>query len=96
MSQFEEIPSPGRDFQGSRALGGLAACKTLGIPKPAARQCGPFGGSAIPGVKPVRGNSPPAIAARDLGSRPPIVADVGGLEPSVPLVLLLVGESLGR
>ena len=34
MSQFEEIPSPGRGFQGSRALGGLAACtgKTLGIP----------------------------------------------------------------
>ena len=31
MSQFEEIPSPGRGFQGSRALGGLAACKTLGI-----------------------------------------------------------------
>ena len=29
MSQFEEIPSPGRGFQGSRALGGLAACKTL-------------------------------------------------------------------
>ena len=28
-SQFEEIPSPGRGFQGSRALGGLAACKTL-------------------------------------------------------------------
>ena len=42
------------------------------------------------------GNSPPAIAARDLGSRPPIVADVGGLEPSVPLVLFLVGKSLGR
>jgi hypothetical protein len=32
------------------------------------------------------------MAARDLGSRPPIVAEVGGLEPSVPLVLLLVGE----
>ena len=31
MSQFEEIPSPGRGFQGSRALGGLAACKTLAI-----------------------------------------------------------------
>jgi hypothetical protein len=29
MSQFEEIPPPGRGFQGSRALGGLAACKTL-------------------------------------------------------------------
>ena len=31
MSQVEEIPSPGRGFQGSRA-NGLAACKTLGIP----------------------------------------------------------------
>ena len=31
MSQFEEIPSPGRGFQGSRVLGirALAACKTL-------------------------------------------------------------------
>ena len=31
MSQFEEIPSPGCGFQGSRVLGNpaLAACKTL-------------------------------------------------------------------
>ena len=29
MSQFEEISSPGRGFQGS-ALRVLAACKTLG------------------------------------------------------------------
>ena len=60
----------------------------------AARQCGSFGGSAIQ-----RKQDPFSsllMAARDLGSRPPIVADVGGLEPSVPLVLLLVGESLGR
>ena len=34
MSQFEEIPSPGYGFQGSRVLGNpaLAACKTLGMP----------------------------------------------------------------
>ena len=38
----------------------------------------------------------PRVAARGLRSRPPIVAEVGGLEPSVPLMLLLVGESLGR
>ena len=34
MSQSEEIPSPGRRFQGSRASRkscGLADCKTLGI-----------------------------------------------------------------
>ena len=36
MSQFEEIPSPGRGFQGSRALGGLAACKTLASKQQAA------------------------------------------------------------
>ena len=31
MSQFEEIPSQGRGFQGARVLGNraLAACKTL-------------------------------------------------------------------
>ena len=37
MSQFEEIPSPGRGFQGSRALGGLAACKTLASKRDEAR-----------------------------------------------------------
>ena len=36
--------------------------------------------------EPVRGNSPPAVAARVPGSRPPIAADVGGLEPSAPRV----------
>ena len=36
--------------------------------------------------EPVCGNSPPAVAARVPGSRPPIAADVGGLEPSAPRV----------
>ena len=34
--------------------------------------------------EPVCGNSPPAVAARVPGSRPPIAAEVGGLEPSAP------------
>ena len=40
MSQFEEIPSPGRGFQGS-AFGNraLAACKTLGIPSKNQQAC---------------------------------------------------------
>ena len=39
MSQFEEIPSPGRGFQGLPRLG-LAACKTLGMPSKPARSSG--------------------------------------------------------
>ena len=40
MSQSGEIPSPGRGFQDSRALGkrGLAAGKTLGILEEASSQ----------------------------------------------------------
>ena len=41
MSQVEEIPSPGRGFQGSRALGGLAACKTLASKKNSPSKLGP-------------------------------------------------------
>ena len=79
--------------EGPHGALGQAVRASGGQPR-AARQCGSFGGSAIQ-----RKQDPFSsllVAARDLGSRPPIVADVGGLEPSVPLVLLLVGESLGR
>ena len=79
--------------EGPQGALGQAVRASGGQPR-AARQCGSFGGSAIQ-----RKQDPFSsllVAARDLGSRPPIVADVGGLEPSVPLVLLLVGESLGR
>ena len=54
----------------------------------AKRPSGVFAGSAIPGGKPVRGNSPPWVAARVPRSRPPIAAEVGGLEPSAPESLL--------
>ena len=87
-----ERPSP-LDVRSPRARSAKSCALRGGQPR-AARQCGSFGGSAIQ-----RKQGPSCsllVAARDLGSRPPIVAEVGGLGPSVPLVLLLVGESLGR
>ena len=47
MSQFEEIPSPGRGFQGSRALG-LAACKTLASKLAASPGAGPTSTARVP------------------------------------------------
>jgi hypothetical protein len=55
MSQFEEIPSPGRGFQGSRALGGLAACKTL-----ASRKSSVYRRRAVP--PPQEGPRQPVLA----------------------------------
>ena len=69
--------------EGPQGALGQAVRASGGQPR-AARQCGSFGGSAIQ-----RKQDPFSsllVAARDLGSRPPIVAEVGGLEPSVPLV----------
>ena len=67
--------APGRARPSRARFGGPTAG---GPPMRAVRRFGYPGGHGSP--------SPPAVAARDLGSRPPIVAEVGGLEPSVPLV----------
>ena len=67
--------APGRARPSRARFGGTTAG---GPPMRVVRRFGYPGGHGSP--------SPPAMAARDLGSRPPIVAEVGGLEPSVPLV----------
>ena len=72
------LTAPGRGRQSLPVPGGQPKPTLVGRRWSRQSRLGdPHSGSAIPRVKPVRGNSPSAVAARDLGSRPPIAAEVG-------------------